>query len=586
MIGALLYLHFTSLKNAARQRFLRLKNPRYLFGAIAGAVYFYFFIARHFFISPPGLDLPNADADPSQWIGLIEPLAGFVLLGLLTLSWILPSGRAALNFTEAEVAFLFPAPISRRTLIHFKLLRGQFSILITSLVLSLLSRRWAFLGGSLWIHAVGWWLIFSFINLHLIGASFTCDRLATLGLTPARRRLLLLGIVAAIGFVAAGWIRAHLPFGDEDKVTGVATILRYVNHLLEAPPLPWLSWPFRLIVRPFLATTLPSFLAGLWPVLLLIAAQYVWVIYSEVAFEEASLLQAKKRADRLAGVRSANPVARAASATAQREPFRLEPRGSPVLGFLWVNLIAIGSWCYPRTWLIVTAVLLGCEKWLLSHPLYHPFVQIIAAASAGIGVYALLLGPMIVRRAAQRTLQRLDEMKAYPLHGWEVILGELLSPIVLLSAAEWILLALLAVAAVNGVANRALSPLLAGVGSVGLALIIPPLVGILFGLNFVGNLYFPAWSVSTQPGPGIEKMGQRLIFFGGYVIVLVVCLAPALGMGALVFLLTGLLSESRALGVGLTAVGMASVLALEFAAMVWWLGGRYERFDVSAELPR
>lgn len=585
MIGALLFLHFTSLKNSARQRFLRLKNPRYLFGALAGAVYFYFFIARHFFVHK-GVGLPVGDADPSQWVGLIEPIAGVVLLVLLALSWILPSGRSALNFTEAEVAFLFPAPISRRTLIHFKLIRAQFSILITSLVLSLVSRRWAFLGGSIWTHAVGWWLIFSFINLHFIAASFTCDRLASAGLTPPRRRVLFLGVSAVIGFVVLAWIRANLPSPADVDLTGIPSILRYIDHLLEAPPLPWLSWPFRLIVRPFLASTLPAFFASLWPVLLLIAGQYLWVIRSEVAFEEASLLHAKKRADRLAGIRTRTPSARAASAKAQREPFRLNPRGSPVVGFLWANLIALGSWCYPRTWLILTAVLLGLEKWLLSQPLYRPFVQIIAAASAGLGVYALLIGPMIVRRAAHRTLQRLDEMKAYPLHGWEVILGELLSPIVLLSAGEWVLLTLLAFAVANGVVDRSLSPLLVGVGAAGVALVIPPLVGLLFGLNFVGHLYFPAWSVSTQPGPGIEKLGQRLIFFGGYLIVLVVCLAPALGMGALVLLLMRLLSDSLALGLGLTAIGMAAVLALEFTAMVWWLGGRYERFDVSAELPR
>ena len=34
--------------------------------------------------------------------------------------------RAALGFSEAEIAFLFPAPITRRGLVHFRLLSVQF----------------------------------------------------------------------------------------------------------------------------------------------------------------------------------------------------------------------------------------------------------------------------------------------------------------------------------------------------------------------------------------------------------------------------------------------------------------------------
>ena len=58
-----------------------------------------------------------------------------------------PNERAALTFTEAEVAFLFPAPVSRRTLIHFKLLKSQLGILFATLIFSLLTNRFG-RGGS------------------------------------------------------------------------------------------------------------------------------------------------------------------------------------------------------------------------------------------------------------------------------------------------------------------------------------------------------------------------------------------------------------------------------------------------------
>jgi len=49
MIGALVYLQLTSLRNALSQRLRRLRQPRYLVGAIVGLAYFYFFFFRHFF---------------------------------------------------------------------------------------------------------------------------------------------------------------------------------------------------------------------------------------------------------------------------------------------------------------------------------------------------------------------------------------------------------------------------------------------------------------------------------------------------------------------------------------------------------
>ena len=132
---------------------------------VAGAVYFYSAFARNFFGHGHPLAIPGVSTGAMGMAQLIEPLAAFVLFAILALNWILPSGRAALSFTETETAFLFPAPLTRRSLIHFKLIRWQLSILIMSLVLSLVGRRWAFLGGNIWTHALGWWLIFSFSNL-------------------------------------------------------------------------------------------------------------------------------------------------------------------------------------------------------------------------------------------------------------------------------------------------------------------------------------------------------------------------------------------------------------------------------------
>src|SRR5882672_9583722 len=199
MIDALFYLRLTSLKNRATGRLKRLRQPKYLFGAIVGAAYFWFFFMRPFAgnnahlarqamiaqtgcAGPAGLEASSA---------LLPGLGGLFLFAIVVLGWVLPTGRPGLGFTEAETAFLFPAPISRRMLINFKLLGSQFAILFTSLFFTLLSNRWASLGGNALTHALGWWVILSTLNLHFTGSALTITRLIEGGVSTARRRLII-----------------------------------------------------------------------------------------------------------------------------------------------------------------------------------------------------------------------------------------------------------------------------------------------------------------------------------------------------------------------------------------------------------
>ena len=46
VFGAFAYLQAMSLYNNVRQRVLRLRQPKYLFGALVGAAYLYFFLLR------------------------------------------------------------------------------------------------------------------------------------------------------------------------------------------------------------------------------------------------------------------------------------------------------------------------------------------------------------------------------------------------------------------------------------------------------------------------------------------------------------------------------------------------------------
>ena len=124
MWSALFYLQFQSVKNRLWQRLRRLRNPRYLAGALIGVLYLTTMFSRSFLSYGRSTHFQQSAVPAGVW----EFLASLALLVIFALTWIVPHERAALVFSEAEIAFLFPAPIRRRTLIHFKLIRSQTAV--------------------------------------------------------------------------------------------------------------------------------------------------------------------------------------------------------------------------------------------------------------------------------------------------------------------------------------------------------------------------------------------------------------------------------------------------------------------------
>ncbi len=582
MTGALAYLYFTTVRNAVAYRLHRLRQPKYLVGAIVGVAYLYFFVfGRALARAPRGPMVPAAPGDPDL-LAWVEPFAAPGLAVVVLIAWLIGNSRAALQFTEPETAFLFPAPVSRRALINYKLLRSQLGILVSVFFITVLFRPGEVPGRSLQ-HAAGWWVVFSTLNLHFIGASFARQRLLDLGLAPWRQRLLL----GSALLLPAGAVWWWLP--SPVDTSSFAVLMEYARQQLGQPPLQWLLLPFLLITRPYFAPDTGTFLLALGPALLLLLAHYFWVIRADVAFEEASLELAARRAKLVAEIREGrwNP-GRSAPAKPRPEPFRLGARGWVPLAFLWKNLIALGPFFRFRTWLIACAVMFALTSWLGADRDRSDFLVLIAGFSGMFSFAALVGGPMFMRREVQQTLAQLDITKAYPLAGWQIVLGQLLSPVVLLTFIEWFFLLSFVLATAALKQEIALLTLLGLGGMGGIGLVVPPLAGLLLCLPYAGVLYFPAWAATSPQqtgGGGIEVLGQRLIFMLGYLVVLVVALLPAAGAGGLVFFIANALIGKITAFI-LTTLMVSVILGLELAACIWWLGGKLERFDLSTELPR
>src|SRR5712692_9817771 len=120
MLAASLYIIACTARNRLRVRLRRLREPRYLIGAIVGVAYLYFSVymgrGRHATVRGSGRSRPPLEI-LSTWQVAGTSIAGLALFALAALAWLLPTRSGVLEFSRAETAFLFPAPVSRRQLL-------------------------------------------------------------------------------------------------------------------------------------------------------------------------------------------------------------------------------------------------------------------------------------------------------------------------------------------------------------------------------------------------------------------------------------------------------------------------------------
>lgn len=578
MIGALFYLLWNSWRNRLVMRFKRLKQPKYLVGAIVGVLYFGLNFARFFF---SGRSVrPSMPGVPSEATWLLELIAPLILFVIVLLAWLVPHERAALVFSEAEVAFLFPAPVSRRTLIHFKLIKSQIAILFTILIFTLIFRFNT--GGAAWMRALGWWVVFSSLNLHFMGSSFARTMLLDRGISNWKRRGIVIALVAVMAGGVVAWILKTMPKPETGSLVSLADVMRYAEEALKSGPLPYLLYPFRIVVGPYFATHGLPFLNALWPALLLLGLHYVWVVRSDVAFEEASIEASQKVAERVAAIRSGKGQMGLKPKKKKRPPFELNPVGMPSMALLWKNLINAGYAFTPRFWLMV-AIIGGIVAWSLRRTITGQEIVPLLGTLMPMGIFwSLLLGPQIFRQDFRSDLPMADVLKTFPLKGWQMALGELLAPAMILTLVHWMLL-FLGVIMLHQFGSNVI-PLEARLSvAFSAAIVLPALNLVTMTIPNAAVLLFPGWFQTGKEGPqGIEATGQRLFLALGQFFVFIVALVPAAIVFALVFFL-GNLVVNYLIAIPLAAIAATVVVGVEAWLGLLWVGRLFEKFDLSSE---
>ncbi len=567
MTGALVYITACSFRNRVVRRFRRLREPRYLAGAVIGSLYIYFAFLRaqwRAMRATPRAALASTLGRVSVWAGSGGALALWLFV---VLRWAVPSARPALQFSGAEVQFLFTAPVPRRRLLHYKLLRGQAGILLSSLILVLVGGR---ASPSRLSFVLGLFVLFSTLRLHLVGVVLSRASLMEPG---GRRRLgawlplaLMVGasVVIVLG-LAVGLVplMSHATLG----VIG-AEFLRQTSTGAVGAAL----WPARVLIRPVFSEWPWAFLRALGPAILVFALNYAWVLVSDARMEDAAIASERRRSEG----RSRPPAA-----IVRRAPFSLSATGRPEVALLWKNVLMIGRQLSVRNIIRVAAPLIAFVGVMAASGGRHSSILTVAAFACLVSaVVAPLMGPQMMRNDLRTDLAQLPILKTWPLAGAAIIRGEILAPALLVSGFAWLagVLALLLSIAVP-FADLSLLDRLA-FAATGL-IAIPGVVVAQLVIHNGAAVLFPGWTVTGTSRPrGIEALGQQMLLFAGTLLLLAVGLVPAAVAAAVVgFPLWWLLGWS---GLAPAAAAFTTVLLAESWLATAALGRVLDRTDPSA----
>lgn len=594
--AVLLWLAGRTLVNMVVARLRRLREPRYAIGLLFGVAYF------SLILRPRGRGSAAArqaaESWPAEANAFLLLLTASGLAVLLSLLWVFRRGTPSLALSEGEVAFLFPAPLSRRAVIHFALLRPQLGVLFGAFVGTL---AFGACGSGMWRTFLGGWLALSTFQFHLQAMSFWKARLAE---RPAAFRWAARGAVLALAAAAIGAVGWWLYLG-----TVALPVVPGPKLLRSAPAIwkglePWRSGfvpgvlllPFKAALGPVFAPDGRGFLAALPASLGVLLLNYLWLAGSEASFEEATLASAEARARR----RSARQATRTERLPGDRRraviPFPLGEKGRPETAVLWKNLLSGGrrslAFVAGVSSSAVVVLLVLPPAVLRFAPEARPGFLVAATVLPIVAVTVAIFAPLALRQDLRGDLVRAAVLKTWPLRPERLVAAELAAP--LLRVVVTLAVAVAATLALLG--GLALAPPSAGptevpslplgtAAAIGAAalLLLPAVAAVALVVQNAAVLAFPAWFPPGEERPtGLEATGMRLLGFFGTALVLALAAIPSALLSApiVIFLrepLGPVTFPIAALAASMPLWG-ETLLGVGLLARLW------ERFDPSLDL--
>ena len=567
MLAASLYITVYSAKNRILQRLRRLREPRYLLGAVVGAAYLYFsFFAR---MRGRGVAQRRRGQPPvplEQFAQVATAVGALLLFVGAALAWLFPLGSAMLDFSDAEVDMLFTAPVSRKALILHRLMRAQLGLLFTAAVTSLFFPS-AIAGRLRWVFAM--WIVLTAARVYFTGVTLARSRLAARSSTargiawaPIAVSLAALAIVGSALFKA---FYANPPATFPDFV-------RRLETLFSSGATSVVLWPFVTLIRPLGVTGLLPFLVSLAPALVVLAAATVWVLQTDSALQDVAEEASQQRTTKAA---QTTPAIRA------RGGFRLAPTGRAETVFLWKNSTAMiratSGAALIRYFVPLILIAVAVSTAILSARESRGLAATLCAVGVAIAAFSTVLGPQMVRTDLRSDLRHLEVLKTWPMRSADVVRGEMLCPAVVLTGIVW--LALLCSAMLSAAGFPQLSIAWRGFGAIAAFVIAPAFIAAQLLVQNAAAVFFPAWVPQGDQRPrGLDAMGQRLILLAGVMLsVLVFFLPGAIAAAILWFAFYRFVGPAI---LPIAALACAIIVGVEVLAATEMLGPAYERLDL------
>lgn len=521
---ALLYLLRRSGRNRIVRAVRRLKNPKYAIGAIVGVAYLVFAF------SPSVIESGNT----ARLIPLEEAMRDFLPVPLFLLAawwWIFGGSKFVLAFSPSEVQLLFTAPLSRRRLLLYRVMRAQGPLFFTAIIWAIFFRFGAL---DFPLRFLSLWAILSVLHLHQMAAHLTRTQAQSVGL----RRFNLSGVVLVSALTVCavvGW-SIVTGLGSVMSPPPDSSVFGQIAALATAEPTATLLAPFRLLLRPLFAETISAWALALLPAVVLGVAHLVWVVQSGVAFEEQAAaaglarLQARRALQQGRWTRSVSGARKSRTRSAS-----LKPEGIHVMAIVWKNWYAFFRNLGGKQFLLTLIVIGSVIGALVANGGGDgPVLDAIAfLALLGVGL-SMLMGSQFLRNDLRADLMNVELLRTYPVNSGALVGAELASSAVILLLIQF---ALIIVAGVLAPFTEFLGPTPAIVWQMSIPAIflLPALNMITVGAANAVAVLFPGWvSLGLQATVGVQALGQRLVNMFALIIFTIIALVPAGLMAAAV----------------------------------------------------
>jgi len=557
--GAFAYLILTSARNKLLSQIKQVRNPRYAIALILGLGYFWLV-----FFSRPTRSGAQPSPLASETFGTLLPLA---VLAYVAFLWIFGADRTALAFSEAEVSMLFAAPVSRRGLVIYKLVRAQTAVLTTSILWLVLFHS----AGTSLSRVIASWVLLTTLSLHRLGAALLRASRAEHGSKGVRKSWLpitVFGVAASV--VVFELVAARARFvAAETGALGQILVAEFAKA-----PLSWVLYPFRIAVAPMFARTPEAWVHAILPALVLLALHVVWVLRSDTAFEEAAAEASAAQARRVQALRTRGATGGIVNPKSARRTIMLAPTGAPEIALIWKNCLWLMRTGQLRGLLGLPAIALACCLFFAGRSATAEVLVVVLCSVTA--VVTLIFGPMTMRNDLRAELRRLPMLKTMPLTGREIMLAEVASS-ALPTAVMQLLLVAVGLLALSFVQKDTIPIDI----RIGMLIASPVLLAGLSIANFTIHngmaLLFPAWvPLGTSGGAGVEAMGQMMLTSIITLLLLAILLIlPAIAGAAVYFVM----QWPPLFAVASAGIAVGIACGLEGYLLIGALGGALDRLE-------